>query len=176
MKLRQVTAAMFGDRAIAYTVSEPRPAADGPGPAYRQLYLIPNVDDAFAGYAQRRKLVGGKPIVMTPQPDRTYVAEGEYFPMLALAESFPHKTPTPRETGALYSEWLRGGDMLAGPQGPRCGEGDPGGVGVSAASGPKLSSSCPKSGTGLTAVSRYTPCNRQPCPSPPNRSSSNCVR
>jgi hypothetical protein len=65
------------------------------------------------------KLFGGRPITMRPQPDRTYIAEGEYFPLLALSEDFPDKTATPVGFRGVAQRWLtkRGGyaNRLKGP-------------------------------------------------------------
>jgi hypothetical protein len=54
------------------------------------------------GQASLLKLFGGHPITMKPQPDRTYVAEGEHFPLLARSEDFPDKTGSRR----VAQRWL----------------------------------------------------------------------
>jgi hypothetical protein len=57
--------------------------------------------------AMRRYFKDGH-IVMKPQPDRTYVAESEYFPLAVLAEMATPDTPTPRSGGA-GAAWLTSG-------------------------------------------------------------------
>ena len=39
---------------------------------------------------------------MTPQPDKTYIAKGEYFALLAITEAAAHKTATPRTWGGAW--------------------------------------------------------------------------
>ena len=60
MQMRRVTGLVLGENFAAYTVSVPRPAADGPGRAYAHLYAVPDVDDAIQRRGERRTLIGGK--------------------------------------------------------------------------------------------------------------------
>jgi hypothetical protein len=57
--------------------------------------------------ALRRYFKEGR-IVMKPQPDRTYVAESAYFPLLVLAEMATPDTPQPRSSTA-GAAWLTSG-------------------------------------------------------------------
>jgi hypothetical protein len=48
---------------------------------------------------------------MRPQEDRTYIAEGECFPLLAITEAQAHKTTTPQpwRAGAWHNKATEGG-------------------------------------------------------------------
>lgn len=66
MQLAQVRSVELGDDFLLYTLSVPRPLADGPGGAYTHLGVFGDLTAALAGRAAPRLLVSGKDSVSAP--------------------------------------------------------------------------------------------------------------
>ena len=65
--------------------------------------------DPLAAQLALRRLFNGQRLVLHPQPDRSYVVEGQYFPLLAISDVMAHKSPTPRNgSEARYSDGCAG--------------------------------------------------------------------
>ena len=60
--------------------------------------------EPMAARSALSRLFNGQRLVVHPQPDRSYVVEGQYFPLLAISDAIAHKSPTPRPSAeAWYS-------------------------------------------------------------------------